>query len=82
VAGGAAATGTLLRLYDREASAESRGPRKAFQMKEGGKLTDSFVIPGRNATRRATAPAVVVAGESLVFSTPFGCLRLRGPGAR
>ncbi|MHC4931115.1 MAG: TolB-like translocation protein, partial [Planctomycetota bacterium] len=82
VVAGGGAKGAELRLYDREASIESRGPKAAFQATEGGPLLSRFELGAKGAARFPVPCAILLAGNELLVSSPFGNLRLSGPGAR
>ena len=65
-----------------EASIESRGPKAAFQATEGGPLLSGFELGAKGAARFPVPCAILLAGNELLVSSPFGNLRLSGPGAR
>ena len=71
-----------VRLYDREASKDSRDPKAVFQAPSGGRLLTDFEFTAGESTRFAVPMAIAVVGESLVVSTPFRTLRFVGPETR
>ena len=73
-------TSARLRLYDREASSDSRKARAVFTM--GGTLSTEYVAKFSGKANYAVPPSVAVAGKSLFFSHPYGWARFVGPDPR
>ncbi len=77
--------GSLVRLYDREASGARSGPCEVFALPGGAGLTSTLdfeVAGGAEPPRYSVATALAPAGDGLLFAGPLGVWRLGAPGGR
>jgi len=70
----AGARGAHVRLFDREASAASRGPQPVFVT--GDTESSDLDFPRLEGAQYGVAPALVAAGDGLVVGHPYGAFRL------
>ena len=72
------ARGAQVRVFDRDASAQTRGPRPLF-LDKSGKETADMDFPGTGATRLGAGIGLATAGDGLVVGHPWGAARLAPP---
>ncbi len=76
VVAGSRAQAAHVRLFDREASQETRYPHAVFRA--GDKPRSELNLePGTNKTNYRVGTSVAAAGNELIVSTPFGIRRLK-----
>jgi len=77
--------GSLVRLYDREASGARSGPCEVFALPAGSGLTSNLdfeVAAGGDPPRYSVATSLSPSGDGLLFGGPLGIWRLAAPGGR
>jgi len=72
------ARGAHVRLFDRDASEQSRGPQPLF-VDPSGKETADMDFQATGATRLGTGIGIATAGGGLVVGHPWGAARLAPP---